>query len=131
MILAVVCLVAFVILWACARHGSHTRPRIEVTPSLPASATNAILHLKLVSFNATSQTGSTISGILSRKNQVMFADPSNGLYDEERLIAMRSDGFVIQFLHREGGEMRTNLVLFAYGQVTETNTMGWNIVGSY
>jgi hypothetical protein len=131
MILAVVCLVVFIILWVYARHGSHARPRIDVAPALPASATDAILHLKLASFNAASQTGSTISSILSQKDRVMFADPSHGLFDEERLIAIRADGFVIQFIHRESGETRTNLVLFPYGQVTETNTMGWTIVGSY
>jgi hypothetical protein len=36
MILAVVCLVVFIILWVYARHGSHARPRIDVAPAVPA-----------------------------------------------------------------------------------------------
>jgi hypothetical protein len=131
LILIGICLGVFLILWLCARHESSSRPRVQVAPGLSASATNAVLHLKLVSFNEASRTGSTISCILSRKNLVMFADPSNGRYDEERLIAIQTDGFVLRFTDRVGGEMRTNFVLFPYGQTTETNTLGWSVVGDY
>ena len=131
MILAIVCLVVFMLLWVYARHRSSSRPRVEVAPALLASAKDAVLHLRLVSFNEASQTGREVSCILSRKDPGMFADPSNGRYDEERLIAIQADGFVIRFTDRVGGEMRTNFVLFPYGQTIETNTLGWSIVGNF
>jgi hypothetical protein len=126
-----ICLGISLILWICARHGSSSSPSVEVAPALSASATNAVLHLKLVSFNEALRTGREISCILSRKVRGMSADPSNGRYDEERLIAIQADGFVIRFTDRVGGEMRTNFVLFPYGQTTETNALGWSIVGDY
>jgi hypothetical protein len=136
LILLGVCLGTFLILWACARHGSYARPRVELTPDLPASATNAVLYLSLAASadtlsNHWTQTVTTISGSLSRKRPVMPGGHSNGRYDEERLIAIRADGFMIQFTKRAGREMRTNYVLFPYGRTTETNAVGWDIVGSY
>lgn len=56
---------------------------------------------------------------------------SDGRYDEERLISIKADGFVVRFTNRVGGEMQTNFVLFPYGQTTETNTLGWGIAGDY
>jgi hypothetical protein len=121
----------FLILWTCAGHGRSSRPRVEVAPTLSASAASAVLHLKLVSFNQTSQTGITISGILSRKDPVLPGGHSDGRNDDERLIAIQADGFVIQFTEGVGGEMRTNCILFPYGQTTETNIMEWSIAGDY
>lgn len=131
MILAGACLAVLLILLLCAGHGSYSRQRVEVSPDLPTSATSAGLHLRLVSHNETSRTGVTVSGILSRKNPVMFAAPSNGRYDEERLTAIRPNGFVVQFVTRDGKEAQTNFVLFPFGHTTETNALGWMIVGNY
>ena len=54
----------FLTILICARHGSSSRPRVEDAPTLSASITNAVLHLKLASFNETSRTGVKVSGIL-------------------------------------------------------------------
>ena len=135
LILIGVSLGLLLILWVCARNGSHSRPRVEVAPDLPASVTSAVLHLNLVSsgdalLTNSIQTFTTISCSLSQK-MPMMSDPSSGRYDNERLTAIRADGFVIQFTKHDGGEAQTNFVLFPYGQTTETNMMGWNIVGNY
>ena len=121
----------FLIFLICARHGSSSRPRVEIAPTISATTTNAVLHLKLVSFNEVSRTGITISGILSLKNPIMRGGHSNGRNDDERLIAMRADGFVVRFTDHIDGEVRTNLVLFPYDQTTETNFLEWSIVGYY
>jgi hypothetical protein len=131
MILAIVCLVVFMILWAYAKYGSHTPPRIEIAPELPASAKNAVLHLELNSFNPATKMGMTESGILSRQDRVIIALPSRGIYNEKRLIAIQADGFLVQFSDRVDGEMRTNVILFPYGQTIETNILGSSIVGKY
>lgn len=131
LILTGVWLGGILILWMFARHGNSPRSKVEVAPALSASITNAVLHLKLVSFNEASQTGRTVSCILSRENQVMFANPSIGRSDEERLTAIQADGFVIRLTDRVGGELRTNFILFPYGQTTETSTLGWSVIGDY
>jgi hypothetical protein len=61
----------------------------------------------------------------------MTALPSSGIYNEERLIAIQADGFLVRFSDRVDGAMRTNSILFPYGQTIETNTLGWSIVGKY
>jgi hypothetical protein len=131
LILIGICLGVFLILLICARHQISFQPSVEVAPALSASVKDAVLNLKLASFDEASQTGKRISGILSRKDPVMNADPSNGRYDEERLMTIQADGFVIRITDRVGGEMRTNFILFPYGQATETNTLGWGILGDY
>jgi hypothetical protein len=110
--------------------------KVALAPDLPASAKNAVLYLQLVASAdalATNwiQTIAGISGSLSQRMPVIPSDHSNGCYAEERLIAIQADGFVIRFTDRVGGEIRTNFVLFPFGQITETNTLGWNIIGDY
>jgi hypothetical protein len=136
MILAVACLAIFLILWVCVKLGSHSRPRVEVTPGLPASATHAVLYLNLAAFNDVPPTnlvrilGQTISDSISLRNPGVQGTLSiEG--DEERLVAIRAGGFVIQFKTRSGGETQTNFILFPFGQTTETNLLGWSIVGSF
>jgi len=121
----------FLVIWISARHGGFSRPRVEIAPALSAPATNAVLQLKLVSFDEVSRTGIKISGILSRKAPVLPGGYSNGRNDDERLIAIRADGFVVRFTDLVDGEMQTNLVLFPYDQTTETNILGWDIAGDY
>jgi hypothetical protein len=56
---------------------------------------------------------------------------TNVSFEEERLIAIKTDGFEILFTKRENGVVQTNIVLFYYGQITQTNTLGWKIVGNF
>jgi hypothetical protein len=72
----------------------------------------------------------TISGSQSLENPV-WSGTVDGRYNEERLVAIRADGFLILFTQREGGFTQTNIILFPYGQTTETNALGWQIVGRY
>jgi hypothetical protein len=108
-------------------------PTVAVTPGLPASATNAVLHLKRVTPSDASSTNWTqiLSGSRSLKRPVGSASDSTGRYDEDRLVAVQADGFVILFTKREGGKTQTNGVLFRFGRTTQTNTLGWRIVGDF
>ncbi len=71
----------------------------------------------------------TISGSFSLKMPGIPDIRSQG--EEERLIAIRADGFVMRFTKRDGGETQTNFVLFPFGQTTETNILGWKIIGNF
>ncbi|MGA2540252.1 MAG: hypothetical protein ABSG78_01685 [Verrucomicrobiota bacterium] len=62
---------------------------------------------------------------------VGWGSNSTGHYDEQRLLAIRAEGFVMLFTERDGGVVHTNAVLFRYGQTNETNTLGWKIVGRF
>jgi hypothetical protein len=121
------------ILWVCGGHGGHSPPRVEVSPGLPAPSTSAVLHLNLFFPGDTSASGwtQTSSGSFSLKRPYFHDSVSKSSLDEERLVAIRADGFVMQFTTRDGGETKTNSVLFPYGQTTETNTLGWRIVGNF
>lgn len=134
LILLVACLGVFLILWVYARHGSHFRPKVEVALGSPAPAKNAVLHLRLISssgaWGTPNWTQTVDTGILSQKI-VSLGGHSNGRDDEERLMAIQADGFVIRFTKYDAGETQTNFVIFPYGQTTKTNIMGESIVGSY
>ncbi len=121
----------FLILWICARHGSSSYPKVEVSPGLSASAKYAVLHLKLDSFNWATDTGRMLYGMVSQKKPVEPGRPAGDRTDAEQLIAIKADGFVIRFTDRVGGEMQTNIILFPFGQTTETNTLEWHVVGDY
>ena len=56
---------------------------------------------------------------------------SGGHYDENRLLAIRPEGFLMLFTERDSGVVQTNAVLFRYGESTETNTLGWRIIGRF
>jgi len=72
-----------------------------------------------------------MSGNRSFMSPVGLGSDSSGHYDEERLLAIRADGFLMLFTKRDGGVGQTNAVLFRYGEATETNTLGWKIVGRF
>jgi hypothetical protein len=119
------------ILWVCAGHGGHSPSKVEVSPGLPASSTSAVLHLNLF-FPSDASAGNwtqTISGSFSLKMPGIPDIRSQG--EEERLIAIRADGFVMRFTKRDGGETQTTFVLFPFGRTTETNTLGWKIIGNF
>lgn len=125
MILAGVCLALMLIFQVCARHGSHSHSKVDVGPDLPASVTSAVLHLNLVSASE------TISGGISLKTPVFHDDFSKDNYDEERLTAIKSVGFMVRFITCKGAKAQTNFVLFPFEQTTETNALGWRIIGNY
>lgn len=133
LILIGVSLGLLLILWVCAGHASHSPPRVEVSPGLPASSKNAVLLLNLFAPIDASPTNFTesISGSFSLKRPYFHDTVSKSSLDEEQLVAIRADGFIMQFTTSDGGKTQTNSVLFPYGQTTETNTLGWRIVGNF
>jgi hypothetical protein len=72
-----------------------------------------------------------MSGNRSLEHPVGWGSNSDGQYDENRLLAIRAEGFQMLFTERDGGVVQTNIVLFRYGEDTETNTLGWKIVGRF
>jgi hypothetical protein len=63
---------------------------------------------------------------------------TNETWDEERLIAINAEGFEMLFTKRwrwaglgQQIHNETNVILFRYGQITETNILGRSIVGKF
>jgi len=106
---------------------------VEVSPGLPASVSNAVLRIiQVTPTNATPTTyREKTSGHRSLGSPVGSGGDSVGHYHENRLLAIRAEGFLMLFTSRDGGVVQTNVVLFRYGEVTETNTLGWKIVGQF
>lgn len=106
---------------------------VEISPGLPASSTNAVLHLRLVPTLDASSTNKRemIAGSRSLNSPVGSGGDSSGHYHEQRLVAIRVDGFLILFTKRDGGATQTNSLVFPYGQTTQTNALGWRIVGYF
>lgn len=105
---------------------------VEVSRGLPASITNAQLQVTMLKPADATPThyGEKISGRRSLNSPVGSSD--NGqCFEEQRLTAVRADGFLMLFTKRDGAILQTNAVLFPYGETTETNTLGWNIIGRY
>ncbi len=113
------------------RESSHIAP-VEVSSGLPAAITNALLIVRMSKPNDASPTNykELISGTRSLQSP-MGSSSSGQNYQEERLVAIKPEGFVLLFTDREGEIVHTNLVVFPYGQTTETNALGWKIVGQY
>ena len=142
--LSCVCL-AFVIAilyYSCGWNTSRPNQTVEVSTNLPASLLNANLHLKVREPSDLLATNhESLSGDLS------LAGPDFGgssddekieKWDEMRLIAINAEGFEVRFTKRwrlsglgQKMNQETNVILFRYGQVTETNALGWKIVGKF
>ena len=120
----------------CSDSGHKPLPRIsvEVAQDLPPSLSNAVLHLVIVEPSDASPTNnyaSKMTGNRSLKSPVGSSSVSDGHYQEERLVAISADGFVMRFTKDDGQGVRTNVVLFRYGETTETNALGCKIVGRF
>lgn len=131
--IALITLLAAFIGCSDAARESAPRTDVEVSPGLPASASNAVLHLVLISPTNALPTSphEMIGGNRSLAHPVGSGSDSSGRQDEDRLLAIRPDGFLMMFSKRYGSVVHTNVVLFRYGETTETNTLGWKIVGRF
>jgi hypothetical protein len=109
------------------------RAYVDIFPGLPASVSNAVLHLVLVTPTNASPTNYSgkVSGNRSLEYPVGSSSAGAGHYDEERLLAIRAEGFLMVFTKLKGIAVETSVVLFRYAEVTETNTLGWTIVGQF
>ena len=114
---------------------SSTRQVVEVSQNLPASLSNAVLNLHIREpIDSLATNHSIWGGDRSLKSPVGSGgviDGTNASFQEERLIAIVSDGFEVLFTRRDNGVVQTNIVLFHYGEVTQTNTLDWSIVGKF
>jgi hypothetical protein len=115
---------------------------VDVSPNLPASLTNAVLFVKVFEPNDPLATNyASWGGSHSLKSPVgssSFIIETNETWNEERLIAINAEGFEMLFTKRWRGaglgqkiHNETNVILFRYGQITETNTLGRRIVGKF
>jgi hypothetical protein len=116
----------------CSRGQEQHPPRIhvEVSQGLPASVTSAVLSLKL------SMTNGTVSSASSPSLDCPISAGGGWYghhhdYQEERLLSIRADGFLMFLKIRDDSLTQTNIVLFRYGETTETNMLGWRIVGRF
>ena len=136
-------LIAF-LYYARGWNASSPYPTVEVSTNVPASLFNAELNLKIRGSSdprTTNYSGWYLSG------DVSLTGPSGGSsgfggtideWDEQRLIAINTEGFKVLFTKRwrlaglgQKINQETNVILFRFGQVTETNALGWRIVGKF
>ena len=117
---------------------------VEVSTNVPASLFNAELDLKIRGSSdprTTNYSGWYLSGHASLTGPGGSSGSLGGTIDEwdgYRLIAINSEGFEVLFTKRwrlaglgQKLNEETNVILFRYGQVTETNALGWKIVGKF
>lgn len=116
---------------------------VEVSSGLPASATNAVLFLRAYEFSDISSTNLYSSWGGSRSMQYQggggsFVNGTNETWHHEQLIAINAEGFEMLFTKKwrftgpgQKINQETNVTLFRFGQITETNTLGWSIIGKF
>jgi hypothetical protein len=116
---------------------------VEVSPGLSPSVSDAVLHLSIYEPVDASPTNYRSAHFGGRSLQHPVGSGGEladmgGTWDENRLIAINADGFKILFtkqwrLPGVGQEIHqeTNVILFRYGQVTDTNVIGWRIIGKF
>ncbi|HEY5234043.1 MAG TPA: hypothetical protein VIK35_10975 [Verrucomicrobiae bacterium] len=116
---------------------------VDVSPNLPASLTNAVLFVKVfepsdpLATNYASWRGSRSLNFPGGSSGSSVIG-TNEKWDEDRLIAINAEGFEMLFTKRwrwaglgQKIHNETNVILFRYGQITETNTLGRRIVGKF
>jgi len=52
-------------------------------------------------------------------------------FEEDRLIAIRADGFTIPFIKVEDQNVQTATVFFPFGETTEARVLGWEVSGKF
>ena len=108
---------------------------IEISKNIPDRFVNSSLRLKisnLVGDAATNRqmwTGSR--SLKSPLGSVSSVDGSNRYSFEERLVSIKTNGFVILFSKNENGLLTTNMMLFRYGETNQTNALGLDIIGQF
>ena len=108
---------------------------VEVSQNLPVSLRNAVLNLHVrdpidtLVTNCQSWGGNYNLNYPAGSGLVM--EGTNQFFEENRLLAIKPEGFEVLFTKRENDAVQTNCVLFRYGEVTQTNTLGWTIVGKF
>ena len=124
-----------VTLLGCSKHEGATL-KVEVSPGLSASATDAVLNLSIYELLDSSPTNYRSATYESQSLQSPFCSNSsiegtNKCSQERRLVAIIPEGFKILFIRNDNGIMQGNTILFRFNQTTQTNTMGWRIVGMF
>jgi hypothetical protein len=114
---------------------AHTTT-VDISQNLPESARNAVLHLSIFEPVDASPTNyhTAIYGSRSLNSPVGSGSIGGSTYtnyQEERLVAINADGFNMLFTRRDNGVVQTNTILFRYGKTTQTNTLGWKIIGNF
>jgi hypothetical protein len=115
---------------------------VDVSSSLPASVTNAVLYVKVfepsnplvTNYEGWAASYSLASPVSSGSSVIGTKET----WDADRLVAINAEGFEILFTKRwrwagPGQKIHneTNVILLGYGQITETNTLGRRIVGKF
>jgi hypothetical protein len=116
---------------------------VAVSSNVPEKMERAILHLAIY------ETNGSCYGSRSLESPCGSGSTDDGINvysQEERLVAITPDGFEMRFTRKqcpstwatkaplvEGVNLiiQTNTVLFRFQGTTETNTLGWRIVGKF
>ncbi len=112
--------------------GAADLVKVKVSKDLPATISNAVLSLVMIRPPNASPSTYGAKNSLRCSLESPGGSSSDGYhFQEERLIAIRSEGFVVLFTERAGTNVQTNAVLFHYGETNETNVLGWKVTGRF
>ena len=125
--------VSLFIVVGCSKqeHLSLPKQDVQISQNVPELLRDSVLHISL--HGEDSNHGSLV-GNCSLKSPVIsgsYVDRPNVYSHEVRLIAIKTNGFVACIFKRENHIEEKTEVLFDFGKTTETNMLGWNIVGKY
>ena len=136
-----VALASATVLSGCSQSGPKlfAHPIVDVAPNTPDSARHAVLHLLVV------EPGGKIGGYRSLESPSGSGSGSDGHFSEERIVAIRPDGFEVLFtqgydpaLHTDVSEDRrkprsvqTATIFFHFGETTNTTAIGCEITGTF
>ena len=117
----------------CSEDGNLSFPKrdVQISQNVPESLRDSVLHISLRGED--SHYGSSV-GNCSLKHPVIsgsYVDRPNVYSHEVRLIAIKTNGFVVCIFKVDNHKVQTNTVLFHFGETTKTNILGWNIVGKF
>ena len=115
---------------------------VEVSTNLPESLRSAVLYIKVQEpINPQATNYRSWSGSRSLNSPGGSSSGEDGTmqtWDGDQLIGIDAEGFKILFTKkwrptglRQKISSETNVILFRYGQITETNTLRWKIVGKF
>lgn len=117
----------------CSHNRPSLEPQVDVAPGLSASVTNSVLHLELWRPADVQRTNASemISSNKGLQQPTSSSGDDQGHSNEERLMAITADGFLVRFTIRNKDLSQTNTVLFRYGETNDTNIADWKIVGHF
>ena len=114
------------VVWFPHDNGSTERPLVNVAHDAPEAARHAVLNLRVRTPNH-----GTSGGTRALDDPVGSGSGSDGHFEEERLIAIKADGFEVLLTQGQDKTVQTATVFFPFGKSTEEKVLGCEVSGKY